>query len=843
MTSSPLRSTPRPSIPLAAWCAGGLAIGVMLAEELTWRWHGGVAVWTLEAAWAGATVAAMLLALRLKKGKRNSVGLLAAAVAAGLALGSLYWVQLDASARDLSALGTRRWTLTVVSDARKSEFGSSSLVRLAGTAGSSEVDAAWPSGIQPPPQGSLVEAWGAVTGSDNPATARDLRRAGHAGRLTVRRVTATTWAPGLFGVVGRVRSSVRERIAKIPGNGGALLLSTLLGDRSRLEGTPIEADLQTAGLSHFAATSGYHAVLVMALLGWLAAAVVPNRRLRVLLVLVLAGSFVVLCGARVPVVRGWSAAALAAVGWDTGRRSDGLAALAAVAAVFVCVAPQSVFDVGFALCVLGVAGILLFARLAEAWLTEALPRRLHLVSGALAVTTCAVLATLPVSSAVFGQVSLVAPLANLLAAPLVACLLVLGLCGVLVGSASVPVGSVVLHAGGAAGGVLASVASWAASLPRASIAVAAQPIMICGWILCIVVAWVVWPLPTRRRARGVLTVAAALVAVIAIGVPSQGGPRIVVMDIGQGDAILVADGGHNLLIDTGPSGSVLRAALGRQGVRALDGVVLTHYHADHYGGLSALRGVVRVPEVYVPAGGLKKQSRVVDEARMVAVGGRVEELVAGDRLNAGSIEIDVLAPLAAVEDPATNEASVVVLARRGDQSVLLTGDAESGVLEHVAQAGLLRPVDVLKVGHHGSAISLDRSLLDVLTPRAAVISVGAGNRYGHPRPEPLALLAERGIEADRTDLEGDVTILLGVEPCRVSGSHRIRAPQAVTTTPRALARETLGCAKLRHDPLVPMSKSQERDVQFAGRPQAHLSHLRNRGPPSVSGADAAQEAS
>ena len=835
-------SAPRPSIPLSVWCAAALIAGVALGETLTGASGPGGLGWALGGALGVAVLGAA--ARGAWRGLPATSAVIALAVAGGLVVGALYWSHVDASARQMAAQGAGHWRVRVISDARQSAFGSNSLVRIGTAAGSPELEVAWPSGGDVPPQGSVAEVWGSVAAPQNSAAVRSLRRAGSAGRMAVRRVGRVTWARGAYGLVSAVRDGARRRIAAVPGIGGALVLSTVLGDRSRLAGTPTETDFQTAGLSHFGAASGFHAVLVVALVGAGLARIVRRRRWRMAVVLAVAATFVMLCGARLSVVRAWAAATLAAVGWDAGRRSDALSALAVVAMAFVCIAPASVFDAGFALSLLGVGGILVFARLGEAWLDEALPRWLRFTSGPCAVTLCAVAATLPVTATAFGEVSLVAPLSNLLAAPFVAALLLLGLLGTLVGTVSIPAGTAVLGAAAAVGASLAALAGELARVPHAAVAVPdAGAALLIAWGLCATATWAVWPKPTRRRARVLLLVASALVVATALGIPLHRGPRIVVMDVGQGDAILIADGDHNFLVDTGPSGGVLRSALGRQGVRKLDGVVLTHYHADHVGGLSGLRGLVQVPVVCVPAGGLAKPSKVLDDARRAAEGGNVEELIAGDRVQVGSVELDVVAPLTPVANPATNEASVVIAARRDGDTVLLTGDAESGVLEGVGRAGLLRHVDVLKVGHHGSAISLDASLLDVLSPSAAVISCGVGNRYHHPRPEPLALLADRGIGVSRTDENGDVMIDLSTSPPTVRRARETRSPSNVSTRARDLGGMAATCAKLRGDPPDPLSDRQERDVRLACRPQVRLPHLRDRGPPAHAGSGAPQGAS
>ena len=210
----------------------------------------------------------------------------------------------------------------------------------------------------------------------------------------------------------------------------------------------------------------------------------------------------------------------------------------------------------------------------------------------------------------------------------------------------------------------------------------------------------------------------------------------------------------------------------------MDAVVITHLHADHEGGLSALRGLVSVGQVCLPAGARAKPSKTLSEADALVGDERVGELQAGGELKVGDIALDVVSPEDSSVDPATNEASIVMLARCGEESVLLTGDAESSILDRIVSQGRVGRVGVLKVGHHGSAISLDRIVLQSMAPQAAVISVGAGNRFRHPRPEPLSLLSAAAVPVLRTDLDGDVTLELGAKAIRLSGarSHKTAGP-------------------------------------------------------------------
>jgi competence protein ComEC len=436
-------------------------------------------------------------------------------------------------------------------------------------------------------------------------------------------------------------------------------------------------------------------------------------------------------------------------------------------------------------------------------------------------------ATVPVAVPVFGVLSLVAPAANAVCAPLVSAVLVLGMAGLALSAVLPAVGRFVLGMAVTVAGGACSAASWFASLPSAAIPMRLSVPVATGVALaCAVVVWARWPQPRAAVARLGLCASALGLVMLMVGPRAPAGVRVTVLDVGQGDAILIRDGPDVALIDTGPSERALSDALARNGVRSLEAVLLTHAHDDHTGGTAALSGAHSGRELVVPAshdgGGFSAQESILRlEAR---------QALAGDTLNVGRVQLSVLWPVEPVEEVDENESSLVVLARYGDRSVLLTGDAEEEVLAALVARGALGDVDVFKVGHHGSEGAVSAATLAALQPETAIISVGEGNRFSHPRQETIDVLAAHGCTIRRTDHEGDIDLRLDL----MGDSRSVNGSATPTcATMFTVAKHRLERAHVRQDP-GPQTRlphpEHAADARGAGPHTPSLACRRGRGP-------------
>ncbi len=564
-----------------------------------------------------------------------------------------------------------------------------------------------------------------------------------------------------------------------------------------------------AGLVHMLSVSGMHvAIIAGALLTLGGAARLPRAWLDPIAMSVVT-LYIVLLGCPAPAVRSGVMLAVMSLSRRIQRPVHEWTALA-LGAVIPTVDPLVVHDIGWQLSVAGMASLVAARALRRRWkaaarsATPSASRRPSTIlrvwrwawtrRGAagwlVAEVTTGVIATvvtLPIIAWTYGRVSVVAPLSNVAAGPVVGALqpaLFLALLWALsvppAASAWLPDATQPLMA------LLDGIARVAASVPGAVLPVAPTFTAVFGGGLA--AALVVRGTAARRGAPWF--VAAAGTAVVALWiplvVPSTGEFEMHVLDVGQGDAIaLRTPRGRWVLVDAGRrwrGGDAGRRTvipyLRRYG-GAVALFVLSHPHDDHAGGAASAVRALRPRAWWEPAFVTASPGYRDALAAVRAAGSTWQRVVPGQTFLLDGVTLTVLAPDSAwtVAQRDANETSVVVRVEYGRTRLLLTGDAErdeeAWLLAHYRPDELA--ADVLKLGHHGSRTSSSPALLDAVAPRLAIASVGAGNRYGHPAPETLGSLLARGIPALRTDLEGTIVVRSNGERLSVesNGEHWI----------------------------------------------------------------------
>jgi competence protein ComEC len=571
---------------------------------------------------------------------------------------------------------------------------------------------------------------------------------------------------------GEIRDRADAALGKgMPAREAALARGFVLGEDEGIDERTTD-DFRRSGLSHLLAVSGQNVALLALLAMPALAALGMPLGARLVWLLGLIAVYVPLAGAGPSIQRAGIMGALSVLATLAGRRSSRLYALAIAAAVLLAIEPRVAADIGWQLSFAAVLGILIFAAPLRAALGDRLGTRgwrRPLIEGA-AMTIAATVATAPLIAFHFEAVSTLTLLANLLALPAVAPAMWLGMLAAAAGQIpGFPVE--VLNAVNAL--LLAYIAQVAAWCGRPGWAYPHLRLGI-GGLIAAYVAIAVAAIGTtrlarmrrrerpRRRMRGTAALVVCLGA-LAFAWPAGGGAgqamgpptglRISILDVGQGDAILLQPAeAAALLVDGGPPGEGLSGKLRTAGVDRLAAAIVTHAESDHAAGIRELLGAMPIGRLLFGA------PDPLTLAAAAATGVPAHRLARGSELRAGNLRLDVLWPPAELlagsaraEDP--NRLAVVMLLRWGQFSMLLTADAEAESVP--LEPG---PIDVLKVAHHGSEDAGLAELLDRVRPRLAVISVGAGNPFGHPTAAVMDALADRGVRALRTDRDGTVVL-------------------------------------------------------------------------------------
>ncbi|MER6140280.1 ComEC/Rec2 family competence protein [Streptomyces sparsogenes] len=594
---------------------------------------------------------------------------------------------------------------------------------------------------------------------------------------------------------GRLRAGLRAATDGLAPDARALLPGLVVGDTSRVPPDLDEA-FRAADMTHLLAVSGSNLSLILALLigpphlaaraerRGLAARLGIPLRLTALLGGALTLGFVIVCRPDPSVLRAAACGLITLLAIATGRRRSLLPALAAAVLVLVLYDPWLARSYGFLLSVLATGALLTLAPgLSAALRRRGLPPR---PAEMLAAAVAAQAVCAPVVVLLSGRVSLVAIPCNLVAELAVAPATVLGFAALAAAPLAFPVAECLAWLAGWPAWWIATVARTGAGLPGAE---TAWPGGWAGGLLLAAVSAVAVLTGGRLLRHRLLCALCAVLLLLALLHPAPlvrvitGWPppgwRMVVCDVGQGDALVLSAGpGTAVVVDTGPEPRAVDRCLRALGVVRVPLLVLTHFHADHVAGLS---GAVRGRAVgAIETTPLRDPPEQAESVRRRAEAAHIPVITAtpGERRRVGSLSWEVLWPpppagptapamptrptgpttpvAPGVEGP--NDASVTLLVRTAGLTFLLLGD-----LEPPAQSALLAAhpalpeVDVLKVAHHGSAYQ-DPRLLRRLSPRLALISCGTDNPYGHPSPRTVATLRAQGAAVLRTDSSGPIAI-------------------------------------------------------------------------------------
>jgi competence protein ComEC len=763
----------RPVLAVALAFVGGVALGAWLPQE--------PAAWGWAAAAALVIWGALLAARRLEAGRRVA---LAAFVAAGIfrAQGDLAPLYAGGDALDEGpAVASGRiarpaesregQTILQLAGARVRRNGATRRFEL-------PLQVVVPDGGGTWALGDLVTARGqlrALRGDRNlgwfpgPVTARGARCAA---RLVV---SSTAWirrdgydpGRGPGAAVLRWRAAADQYWKGRPGAAGQILNSLTTGERAGIP-AGVQAAFLRSGLTHLLAISGMNVGFLAALAFLLLrrgvslleplALRVPAQPVAALLTLPTLWFFMLFSGSQIPVGRAVISCAAGLVAVLLWRRVDAADAWALAGLALVAADPRSLFGASFQLSFAAVGALLLVApRLAQVPPADPLPGERRLselwrgVRSLFVVSLAATTLTAPLVAFHFQQVSLVGPLANLIAVPFTGfVVLPAGWLALAAAALWSPAGALVGAAALWSAQRLIEIAAWFAAPGWAIVSTARPPLLLT--LLLLGLAGALLARPTRRlQFWSVGLCAAAALAGCAWAIAAHRRQlTVAVLDVGQGlAAAVLLPGGGSLLYDAGPrwrdydaGERVVVPALRRLGVTRLDTLAISHRHPDHDGGAAAVRRNLPVGAEWRGEG-----AGALLQGEQRPLGGAARALV----LNPAAVA------RGRPGEQEQNDRSLAIAISWGATGVVLSGDVGPSVAERLAAAAPRLPAHLaLQAPHHGGSPAACSSLAAAMRPEVSVISVGR-NTYGHPRAGAIAALASSG-RVLRTDRDGAVFI-------------------------------------------------------------------------------------
>ena len=534
----------------------------------------------------------------------------------------------------------------------------------------------------------------------------------------------------------------------------------LLGDSSEIT-YELDTAFKICGIRHIIAVSGLHVSVFYGLISMIA---FRRRYLTALLTIPVLVLFAAVAGFTPSVIRACIMIGLMVLAQALHREYDSPTALSFACLVMLVINPFVITSASFQLSVGCVAGILLFSNRIHKWAiarfggkqTKSFRHRLvRTVSLSVSVTLGAMSLTTPLCAVYFGTVSLIGIVANLATLWAVNILFNGVVITVIISLLS---GSLAALAGRGLAWLARYVTGAATLLSKFPLAaVYTESVYIVVWLIFLYGLLSLFLLQKKKR-PGLLLCCATLGLCIALvaswAEPLSSNTRLTVLDVGQGQSILLQSKGRTVLIDCGGdsdenTADLVANTLLSQGITKLDAIILTHCDRDHAGGVPYLltripTGVLMIPAnanpetaAFLSAGGIERTVFVADDLA----------------LTLGENRITVFGPTF-VKD--SNENSLCILYESPNCSILITGDRSELGEQLLIRESSLPDVDVLIAGHHGSKYSTSEELLSAVTPETVIISVSADNHYGHPAPEMLARVERFGCKILRTDLHGTV---------------------------------------------------------------------------------------
>ena len=558
-------------------------------------------------------------------------------------------------------------------------------------------------------------------------------------------------------VSAKIRDAFRKSAISVGGAGGALIPGLVIGDTS-LEEPTFAVNMRRVGLSHLTAVSGANFAIIAAFLLWLSQWVFKRVRSRLILTSLVLIGFIFLVRPSPSVLRASVMSAVILIAKARGIKADSIPSLGLAIAFLILMDPFQAIDPGFALSVAATAGILLLAPKLEIYLGEKFGHEKF--AELIAIPLSATIMCTPVILAISGLFSLVSIPANILAEPVVAPITVIGFIAAIVSPITPGISHLLLVLIKPLAQLIVWISNFASGLP---VLILPKSYLGAG------IALLVIALVKLRKwfALSLLLVAAILVIALPGRWPGANW-SVANCNVGQGDGLAINLGNHEaLVIDVGPDSKLMDKCLKDLRIERIPLLVLSHFHADHVHGLDGVLSGRKVSSVWVSNFDQPKSER--DTAVLLMGNIPIHQATTGEVVRfqsaKGQVEIQVLWPskvqsnfdVLPGDGSAINNSSIALIITVGNLRIFSAGD-----LEPQAQAAMLAltkiaPVDIYKVSHHGSSFQY-LPLLSALHPKIALISVGAGNSYGHPAASTVNALQSIGATVLRTDQDGALSV-------------------------------------------------------------------------------------
>lgn len=566
--------------------------------------------------------------------------------------------------------------------------------------------------------------------------------------------------------INRVRDNFLTVSNNVSGNAKQLLPGLILGD-TRNQTLALSQDMKNSGLTHLTAVSGGNIAILLLAIIWLSQKLKFTFKYQITIGLITLVLFAFLVRAEPSVVRASTMGAISLLGLFSGTRRHGISALAIAVCIALLIDPYLSISWGFSLSVFATAGLLIFTRSFVDSITRIFPRIPESLAVLIAVALSAQLSTASLIAAFSGQIPLMSIPANLLAAPAIPFVTILGYLTLLFSNLFIPLAKLFGYAAAFFANWIGFLAHFFASQDSSVIRV---PKGVWGFILVsffigLVIGVIKFNSRFRFIDRRIIVIFLLTALLLTIFIKNQAPKnwpgvnwQFVMCDVGQGDGLVLRDfTGKVLVVDVGPNGQLMNDCLKKLSIKTIDILILTHFHTDHVEGLELVKNRHKINKIYVTW--VEEPINEVNRVNQILQNTETIQIRSGDLITLGDMKIQCLWPSETKMSVGSipNNASIVNLVTIKNASFLLTGDIEPPAQEAIRRIWQIPQVDVVKVPHHGSRFQ-DVNFPKWTKARLALISVGAENRYGHPSKLTTDLYRNSGMKVLSTDEVGSIAI-------------------------------------------------------------------------------------